>query len=515
MSARVLVADGDASRGREVAEACAQRGMVCLVVTHGVVALDAALSDPPDALICQLGLPLIDGERLASILRNNPHTRDLAVLFIGDLPGDADRARPGDEVFVAPVDPEVVATCLQTGLVSREGASEPPERGGDEGGVEGQLAQLPLSDLLQLFHVSRKTGTVELVRGSTPGRRELGRVVLRAGDLAAASVGAAQGEKALYRLLAWERGSFSFRPGVGTQEVNLHRATRTLLAEGLRQIREWRRLAVDLPPMNASVTLKVARSALPNVIHPITQEVLVVLDLYSRVKDVVDHCSYPDYQVLRTLHTLDQRGMVELRVQPEPQELAREAWLFSPTRTARLREWLEVDRPGGVAQDAKLLVVPSDANVTRDFARHLQRLPGVEIDARLETGALAIDDLVSLGRVAADTEVGIELVHVPAAERFGPVWPVAGHGALATLLLLSGPVSRAVATVGGVARALRQLPRTRVFHVLMLEKGDRINPDELCENLSIVDEGSLFLIPAESPEKAGVLLREMFGRILP
>jgi DNA-binding response OmpR family regulator len=108
MSARVLVADGDASRGREVAEACAQRGMVCLVVTHGVVALDAALSDPPDALICQLGLPLIDGERLASILRNNPHTRDLAVLFIGDLPGDADRARPGDEVFVAPVDPEVV-----------------------------------------------------------------------------------------------------------------------------------------------------------------------------------------------------------------------------------------------------------------------------------------------------------------------------------------------------------------------------------------------------------------------
>ena len=49
--------------------------------------------------------------------------------------------------------------------------------------------------------------------------------------------------------------------------------------------------------------MKIPRSALPNVIHPLTQEVLMVLEHYTRVSEILDHCSYPDYQVLRTLHT--------------------------------------------------------------------------------------------------------------------------------------------------------------------------------------------------------------------
>ena len=134
---------------------------------------------------------------------------------------------------------------------------------------------------------------------------------------------------------------------------------------------------------------------------------------------------------------------------------------------------------------------------------------------RIERGGIVSDDLLTIGRVAVDAEVGIDLVHVPTAERFAPLWPVAGHGALATLLLLSGTVGRAVASVRAVAEVLGALPRARIFHLLLLEKGERVSPEDLRQNLSIVDDGSLFLIPLESPEKAGVLLREMFGRILP
>ena len=93
----------------------------------------------------------------------------------------------------------------------RDAAAASPEAD-REGGVEGQLAQLPLADLLQLFHVSRKTGTVEVVHGLGTGRRQIGRVVLRGGDVVAAAVGSVNGEKALFRLLAWDRGSFAFKP---------------------------------------------------------------------------------------------------------------------------------------------------------------------------------------------------------------------------------------------------------------------------------------------------------------
>jgi CheY-like chemotaxis protein len=515
MSADVLIADGDAERGQRVATACRERGLSCRVATHGAAALEAALADLPDVFVCQLGLPLIDGPKLSAILRANPRTQGIRVLFVGDRRGDENRKGLGGEVISAPVDPEVVAGCVQTHFGARSPGS-PWTSQSEEGGVEGQLTQLPLADLLEIFHVSRKTGSVQVVRGQRLSRRQVGRVVLHGGDVIAASVGAVEGEKALFRLLAWDRGSFAFKPEPVTIEPSIQSPTRALLREGLRQIREWQRLAVELPPLSATVTLKIPRSALPNVIHPLTQEVLVVLDLYSQVKDVVDHCSFPDYQVLRTLHTLVRRGMVELQQEPEATELAREVRLFSLARTARLREWLEVDRPGAWAgREAKLLVVASDVAATRDFARLLRRLPGVELDAQLERGELAADDLLPLGRVAVDSEVGIELLHVPAAERFAPIWPVAAHGALATLLLLTGPVSRAVESVRAVASALGELPRARIFHLLLLEKGERVSPDDLRQNLSIVDDGSLFLIPLESAEKAGVLLREMFGRILP
>ena len=72
MSAPILIADGDAERGGRIAEACATRGLPCRVTTHGAAALEAALSEVPRVLVTQIGLPLIDGPKLAAILHANP-----------------------------------------------------------------------------------------------------------------------------------------------------------------------------------------------------------------------------------------------------------------------------------------------------------------------------------------------------------------------------------------------------------------------------------------------------------
>jgi CheY-like chemotaxis protein len=512
VTGRVLVADGDVDRARAVAAALSTRGLTCRTASHGAQALESALAEVPDAVVCQLDLPLIDAPRLEAILRANPRTRGVAWVFLADHA--ADRERPGlpGTLVPAPATPELVAGCVLTALGSRPGKSAADP----EGGVEGQLTQLPLADLLQLFHVGRKTGVVEVVRDLGRTRRQLGRISLRAGDIVHASVGRVQGKKALFRLLAWDRGSFAFRPDTGDGDTTIQMPTRALLREGLRQVREWEAMAVELPPLSASVALKVPRSALPNVIHPLTQEVLVVLDLCSRVQDVVDQCTYPDYQVLRTLHTLVERGMVELRREASVPELARETRLFSAARTARLREWLELDRPGGPAsRDAKLVVVASHPEAARDFAGLLRGLPGVQIGAAVEAGGPAADELIALGRVAVDPEVAIELIHLPAARSFAALRPLAAHRALATLVLLSGPVGQAVAAVREVADALAARPGARLFHVWLIDKGEKVAADELRQHLSLVDAGSLFLVPRENAEKATVLLREMFGRILP
>lgn len=515
----VLIADGDGERGRRIAAACADLGLPAQVVTHGAAALESALAKPPGALVVQVELPLIDGEQLSGILRTNPRTRDVAAIFLADTSAQAERSYRGGRVVAPPANADDVARIALGLLSSEPDDAKQPAPAADAGGVEGQLSQVGLADLLQLFHVSQKTGAIELRGEGDPV--PVGRVLLRGGDVVHAETGSASGEKALYRLLDWDRGDFAFRPGPVDADLAIGKPTRALLREGMRQVEERARLADELPAPDASVRMKVRRASLPIVIHPLTQEVLLVLEAYSRVSDVVEHCSFPDYQVLRTLRTLIDRGIVEVaRGQAFGNDGGRRAGLFAAARGERLREWL-VARHADGERDAKLLVVAADAHALREFRRLLGDLPGGELTGgELAGGELAgdggtISEIGPIGRLAVDGEVGMEFVSVPAGPSYAPLWPLAGHGALGVLFVLAGPVGDGLDALRPAAQTLSRLPRARVFHLLLLEKESGIEPEVLRENLSLFDEDSLFLVPSANPETAEVLLREMFVQILP
>jgi len=518
VNAPLLIADGNGARGNAIAAACSALGITSKLVPHGAAALETALTEQPTILVVDRELPLIDGEQLGDILRANPRTQAVRIIFLGL---ESSAGEPADGALAASAPPADVAESVRTLLEEREQA-EPADAdtaSDAPGGVEGELAQLPLSDLLQLFHVSRKTGVVLLTHCVRGRKGEDGRVLMSSGDVVHAEVGPIVGEKALFRMMAWERGSFAFRPEIVATKPSVKTPTLVLLREGRRQLDEWERLASQLPPMDAHATLKIQGTSLPNVIHPLTQEVLLVLESYSQIRDILDHCSFPDYQVLRMLHTLIRRGMLALRRDvPGPKGTPSRAGLFSPNQASRLREWLKVHGAGEAPlRDAKLLVAASSPGreAYREFARVLGRLPGVDLAPGVATGEVAADELASLGRIAVDGEVGIEFIQVPVDDRFQPLWSIAADGAVGILLLLTGPLSRAVRSIRPLVDELRRQPRSRVFYLMLLDKGEGVAPEDLRENISLLDESSLFLVPQENDQKAGILLREMFGRILP
>jgi hypothetical protein len=139
----------------------------------------------------------------------------------------------------------------------------------------------------------------------------------------------------------------------------------------------------------------------------------------------------------------------------------------------------------------------------------------MQLSPQFRRGEFSCQDLETAGRLHVGDGIGIQLIHLPADACFAPIWPVVAHGALGTLFLMSGSVREAEDRIRPVRDAIRRLPRARVFHLLLMQKGERVSPEELQEKPSLLDEASLFLIQLEKGREAVSLLRTMFGRVMP
>ena len=157
----------------------------------------------------------------------------------------------------------------------------------------------------------------------------------------------------------------------------------------------------------------------------------------------------------------------------------------------------------------------SDAAATRDFVRLLAGLPGMRVDSAFQDGRLDASDLAPVGRLRVDESLGIELIHVPVDEAFAPAWPALAQGALGTLLLMARPEGDPEAPLRPLIETLRARQPARLFHVMLLPKGERLAREELQPHLSLLDDASLILLPVEDGRDAEGLLRAMITRVLP
>jgi CheY-like chemotaxis protein len=512
----ILIADGNPARGQRVAHALEAGGHVCRVAPHGAAGLEVALAEPPSVVVAQVDLPLVDATKLAEILRANPRTRNVRFVYLG---GDPHRSPPGgvgDIQLEHGAETEEVIEAVTTLLERQERMQVLEARASTELAFGGTLAELRPAELLQMLHLRGATGRVTLSQEGDDGPLAEGLIVLDAGEIRGARVGPIRGEKALFRILDWQSGAFGFEPGPVRDTPEIKAPTRAVLLEGLRQLEEWSRLSPALPPLESPVKLCVERSALPHIVHPLTQEVLRLVEHHDRVGDVVDHCGHSDYQVLRTLHTLEERGIVAFgRAQIAPAASPAHV-LFNEAQCRRLRAFAQTGLVREAAPpDVKLLVVPISEAGSERFARLLAKLPGAEIAPRFERGQVGPGDLESIARLDVDGDFAIDLVQLPAEPSCAALWGFAGHRALGTIFLLDARVGSAADRMGPIGERLGALPGARTFHVVLLDEGERLSPDELHENLSLIDEASLFLLPIEAGKDPGSLLRSLFGRIVP
>ena len=110
--------------------------------------------------------------------------------------------------------------------------------------LSGRLDVVPISDLIQVLHLCRKSGHLRL-----SGKARRGGLYFANGELRHAWLEAIEGEEALYSLLAWSDATFAFESGAAPQAVTLTQPTMSLVMESARRIDEHRRGGTARPEL--------------------------------------------------------------------------------------------------------------------------------------------------------------------------------------------------------------------------------------------------------------------------
>ena len=175
---KILLADPDPATARALAPALRQRGFQVHTARDGSRALQITILRFPDLVIFDERCPLVDTRTFVRILRTNPRTERIPVILTGES-DDPDRVRLGTYLRKPFSEDEGLSRIDQ--VFRRVEAARAVS--GESREIEGNLAQIPLVDLLQILSVNKKTGRLTVEREGEQAEIALrdGRVLLAGG----------------------------------------------------------------------------------------------------------------------------------------------------------------------------------------------------------------------------------------------------------------------------------------------------------------------------------------------
>ncbi len=178
--------------------------------------------------------------------------------------------------------------------------------------MTGSIAEVALPDLLQLFSASKKTGVLQITTET-----DVGSIYLDYGRIQFAAVNGDESvppDKAFYRILVWDKGTFDLLPKVEREfPTTIQLSIEGLLMEGMRQLDEIRRLGDALPPLQTRISIA---SPLEKPLRDASPEELDVLQLalnQGTLVDMMNHSGKPDPDVAEIVVALLEKGYLSVR----------------------------------------------------------------------------------------------------------------------------------------------------------------------------------------------------------
>lgn len=180
--------------------------------------------------------------------------------------------------------------------------------------MRGNLEEIPLPDLLQLFGSSRKTGTLTVT-----SEGKVGRIHLRKGLLHQVEAETHDGQplplsgkKVVYRMLSWERGMFELMPeDPRTFEEPIDVSVQEVLMEGFRQKDELEQLKNQLPEADSPLQPRFPLEAKLGELEPDQLEVFQAVMNSQTLGGMLDQSPFEDLKSAKILLHLVEKNYVQ------------------------------------------------------------------------------------------------------------------------------------------------------------------------------------------------------------
>lgn len=223
----VLVVEDSASQRKIVVDVLESAGHRVSTAEHGLAALGKALKDPPDVVLTDVNMPVMDGWQLLRLLRAREATQNVPVVFLTTLGSESDRLRG----YEAGVDDYLAKPFAADELVAR--VRRAVNRARTEGdresysGLTGDLRQVSVASLLAFAEAERRSGMITLRRADGEARVGLQQGTVISVDLPAPNAPPSLFERLLCVLDLFQEGRFDLSQVeliAGTESVNVQHA---------------------------------------------------------------------------------------------------------------------------------------------------------------------------------------------------------------------------------------------------------------------------------------------------
>jgi DNA-binding response OmpR family regulator len=203
----VLVVDDEPNIVTIMAYELKKEGYTVLTASDGQQALDLAKSQPPDLIIADVMMPVMDGYELCRRIKENASLRAIPFIFLTAKAGVENQvygyAIGAQKYLTKPTKREqllkVVNLRLKAAADARALFAKKAKR------FDGDLAVISVFSLLDMFYIGGWTGAIEMKH---PDARS-GRIEIHNADITACSINGKEDTGTFTQLLTWNQGLFS------------------------------------------------------------------------------------------------------------------------------------------------------------------------------------------------------------------------------------------------------------------------------------------------------------------